>query len=187
MIFPRAIEDTPAYPNFPGGFEADGRARARYEEGVFVGYRFYDHILEQREQVLFPFGYGLSYTSFTLHDISLDMSKDHGNDHIEVRVSVSNMEKRPGTETFQVYVGRAYHSEQHPWKTLVAFAQVSLHAGETRETSLKLSRRGFAFYDESAEHWVVEASDYLVHVGTSVSDIASAERVHVPETIEYAS
>lgn len=138
MTFPRTIEDTPAYRNSPGGFEEDGQARVRYEEGVFVGYRFYDHIPEQRENVLFPFGYGLSYSSFTLHDISLAMSKDHGSNHIEVRVSVSNVGKCRGTETIHMYVGRAYHSGQHPCKTLVAFAQVSLDAGETRETSLKL-------------------------------------------------
>ncbi|KGO63637.1 Glycoside hydrolase family 3 [Penicillium italicum] len=186
VTFPRAIEDTPAYRNFPGGFEEDGRARVRYEEGVFVGYRFYDHTPEQREKVLFPFGYGLSYTSFTLHDISLATLKDHHENHIEVRVSVSNVGKRRGTETIQVYVGRADHSEQHPWKTLVAFAQVSLDAGETREMSLELSRRDLAFYDESTEHWVVEASDYLVHVGTSVFEIASTERLHIPERIDYA-
>ncbi|KAL3454870.1 glycoside hydrolase superfamily [Aspergillus insuetus] len=186
VTFPRAIEDAPAFGNFPGGFEQDGRARVRYEEGVFVGYRSYDHGPEQREKVLFPFGYGLSYTSFTLHDISLSVSDYDHDDSIQVHVTVSNIANRRGTETIQVYVGNAHHSKEHPWKTLVAFTQVLLDPGESRATTVPFTRREFAHFDEASGRWVVEAGEYLVHVGTSVDDIADTEHFFVRDCVEFA-
>jgi beta-glucosidase len=186
VTFPRAIEDAPAFGNFPGGFDQDGRARVWYEEGVFVGYRFYDHGQEQREKVLFPFGYGMSYTSFTLCDISLSVFDDDHDDPIQVHVTVSNVGNRRGTETIQVYVGHALHSEEHPWKTLVAFAQVPLYPGESRATTLAFTRRDFAHFDESSGRWIIAAGEYRVHVGTSVVDIAGTERLVMRESMEFA-
>jgi beta-glucosidase len=165
---PVRLEDTPAFLDFPGEF-----SHVRYGEGLFVGYRWYD---ARRAEVSFPFGHGLSYTTFAYGDAAVSVSS---NGDIDVRVTVTNTGDRAGREVVQVYTSLPTSSVQRPQRELKAFASVALEAGESREVVLTLRRKDLAYWDIRADRWVVEGGDYVVDVAASSRDIRSSAAVAV--------
>lgn len=160
--YPVKLSDTPAFLNYPGM-----GGRAEYREGIFVGYRYYD---KKQLKPLFPFGYGLSYTTFAYTGIETDRS-DFGEDEaLTVRVKVRNTGSRAGKETVQLYVRDVQCSVPRPDKELKGFAKVLLQPGEEKTVEFTLSRRAFAFYDEQIHDWRVETGGFEILAGGSSVD-----------------
>lgn len=165
---PLRLEDTPAYLDFPGEF-----SHVRYGEGLFVGYRWYD---VRRMAVAFPFGHGLSYTTFAYGDASAAVNADGD---VEVTVAVTNTGDRAGREVVQVYTGLPGGTVQRPLRELKAFASVALEPGETRDVTLTARRRDLAYWDIRVDRWLVEGGSYTVEVAASSRDIRSRVSVEV--------
>ena len=165
---PLSLEDTPAFLNFPGE-----QGHVRYGEGLFVGYRWYD---ARNMAVAYPFGHGLSYTSFAYGDASAAVEAD-GN--ITVKVTVTNTGDRAGREVVQAYSGLASEAVQRPERELKAFAVVALEPGESGEVSLTVRRADLAYWHVAADRWVVEGGDYAIDVAASSRDIRSQVTVAV--------
>ena len=165
---PVRLEDSPAFLNFPG---EDGHVR--YGEGLFVGYRWYD---ARRIDVTFPFGHGLSYTTFAYGDAAATVGADGD---VEVRVTVTNTGERAGREVVQVYTGLASTAVQRPERELKAFALVALEPGESREVVLTVRRADLAYWHVRADRWVVEGGGYTVDVAASSRDVRSSTTVEV--------
>ncbi|OIW31479.1 family 3 glycoside hydrolase [Coniochaeta ligniaria NRRL 30616] len=178
--FPRRIEDAPAYGNFPGTYDDGGQLKVAYAEGVFVGYRHYDRL--SKDKVNFPFGFGLSYTSFSLEDMEVSRGTK---DTFTVACKVSNTGKVAGGVAVQVYVGRAQQRVEHPVKCLVAFHKVRLPVGGARTASMLFTAKDFAYFDEARYSWVVDAGRYDVLLGKSAADIAQIVSVQVEHEIIY--
>jgi beta-glucosidase len=178
--FPRRIEDAPAHGNFPGTYDGK-QLKVAYAEGVFVGYRHYDRL--SKDKVNFPFGFGLSYTSFSLGDA--DVSRGD-NDTFTVAYKVSNTGKVAGGVAVQVYVGKTQPSPEHPVKSLVAFQKVRLPAGAAQTGSVLFTAKDFAYFDEARHAWVVDAGQYDVSLAKSAADIAQTVSVQVEHEIVYA-
>ena len=159
--FPCRLEETPAFLNYPGLREV------QYGEGIFVGYRYYDM---KNVEPLFPFGHGLSYTTFEYSDLQLPASSDDPN-QVHVSLTVKNSGNRAGKEIIQLYVRDCEASLVRPPKELKGFAKISLEPGETKTVSFQLDFRSFAFYDPQLNDWVAEAGDFEIQVGASSRDI----------------
>ena len=167
--FPVRIEDTPAYLDFPG----DGD-RVSYGEGQFIGYRWYD---ARRIPVSFPFGYGLSYTTFAYGDPRVSADRMGVADGVTVSVDLTNTGSRFGSEVVQVYVHDVRASVRRPVKELRGFQKVSLAPGETRTVAIDLDARSFAFWDPASRDWVSEPGDFDIQVGSSAEDIRGSIRI----------
>lgn len=173
--FPKRLEDCPAYGNFPGKHDKNGHLKVEYKEGVFVGYRHFDRL--SAEQVNFPFGHGLSYTSFDFSDLSVKSSGDN----FDVSVKVANTGSVAGATAVQLYVGSASTSSDDPVKALAAFKKVNIKPGESASASLKLTAREFASFDEKTKKWVVKGGEYKFIVGRSASVVAAETKVAVEQ------
>lgn len=167
--FPLDLSDTPAYLNFPG--EKDS---VRYGEGIFVGYRGYEAL---DRAVLFPFGYGLSYTRFDYSHLRVSQPSFSVGETLTVSVDVTNTGARAGKEVVQVYVHDPVSRLRRPPKELKAFAKVALEPGETRTVSLTLDPRAFSYYDPTYSQWVAEAGEFEILVGSSSADIRLRQTV----------
>ncbi len=165
---PQRLEDTPAFGNFPGSF-----GHVRYGEGVFVGYRWYD---ARRMDVVFPFGHGLSYTSFSYGAPSVQVLEDGD---IEVSVSVTNTGPVDGREVVQVYVAPESSAVERAPRELKAFASVAIAAGETVEAILVVRREDLAYWDIRVDRFVVEGGAYRVEVAASSRDIRAEASVTI--------
>ncbi|KQZ85365.1 beta-glucosidase [Microbacterium sp. Root166] len=165
---PRRLEDTPAFLDFPGEF-----SHVRYGEGLFVGYRWYD---ARRMDVAYPFGHGLSYTTFAYGDAAASVNADGD---LEVLVAVTNTGDRAGREVVQVYTSVPEGKIHRPARELKAFASVALEPGETREVALTVRRSDLAYWDIRLDAWVVEGGEYVVDVAASSRDIRSSVTVAV--------
>lgn len=161
--FPVRLSDNPSYLNFPGNMNS-----VEYREGIFVGYRYYD----AKEVIpLFPFGYGLSYTSFAYTRLAIDKREVSGGEGICVRVTVKNTGSVFGKEIIQLYVRDIESSVIRPVKELKGFEKVGLDPGEEREIVFMLDSRAFAFYDTDIHDWRVENGDFEILVGKSSAEI----------------
>ncbi|KAF9692453.1 hypothetical protein EKO04_009567 [Ascochyta lentis] len=167
VSFPKHLEDAPAYGNFPGEKKGD-QLTVKYEEGVFVGYRHYDRV--SKEKVQFPFGFGLSYTTFSLNNGKIEQTAA---DAFRATVSAKNTGSIPGATVVQLYVGRKQQSSEHPIKTLSAFKKVHLEAGEEKQVELSLTPRDFAYFDEASKGWKVDRGQYDFSFGQSTAHIES--------------
>lgn len=172
---PLRLEDTPAFLDFPGE-----HGHVRYGEGLFVGYRWYD---ARELEVQFPFGHGLTYTTFD-HS-GLDVSADA--DGLTVRVTVANTGSRAAREVVQVYTGLPGSAVARARRELKAFASVPLEPGESREVELCVRAADLAYWDTRLGRFVVEPGEYAVEVGSSSRDIrlsttvpVAGERIRVP-------
>jgi beta-glucosidase len=164
---PLRLEDTPAFLNFPGE-----NGHVRYGEGLFVGYRYYD---AKRLEVAFPFGHGLSYTSFDYSKLAV--TSDPGG--LRVRITVTNTGDRAGRDVVQVYSSLPESSVVRAPRELKTFANIHLDAGESREVTLEVRREDLAYYEARISGWVVEGGDYTVEVGRSSRDIRARDVVAV--------
>ena len=170
---PHRLEDNSSYLNFPG----DSRV-VRYGEGLFIGYRGYD---ATRTDVAFPFGFGLSYTTFALSDLNVATSGSvaAGELAADVTVTVANTGPVAGAEVVQVYVRDAEASVARPVRELKGFAKVSLEPGESRQVTIMLDQRAFSFWSELLGTWVVEAGEFAVEVGRHSRDLPLARSVTI--------
>lgn len=164
--FPARIEDTPAYFDFPG---LDGEAR--YGEGVLVGYRYYD---TRKVAPAFPFGFGLSYTTFAYEQITADATRCDDQAGTRVHVKIRNTGSRAGAEVVQLYVHERTPRVRRPERELRAFAKVELLPGEERTVSFPLGRRDFATWDVRIHDWAVQTGTFDVLVGGSSRDLPLA-------------
>jgi beta-glucosidase len=162
---PRRLEDTPSYLNFPG--EA---GHVRYGEGVFVGYRGYDAL---DREVSYPFGHGLSYTSFEYADLQARVSGRVEDDDLAVEVScrIANTGPRRGKEVVQLYVGDVEASVARPPRELKAFAKVDLDAGQSETLTFHLDARDFSYWSSTACDWVLEPGEFTLAIGASSRDL----------------
>jgi beta-glucosidase len=163
---PAHSQDREVYPGLEG--------KVRYEEGIFVGYRHYDRL---GMTPLYPFGFGLGYTSFALSDLSVDDSDFDAAGNVTATVKVTNTGARAGATVVQLYVSDAESSLPRPAKELKAFAKVALEAGESRNVTLTLDARAFAFFSAGAKAWCVEAGDFTLSLGQSSADLPLTAKI----------
>jgi beta-glucosidase len=176
MTFDRRWEDNPAHDTYyPRSGDKD--KKVEYTEGVFVGYRGYD---KSGVKPLFPFGYGLSYTTFAYKNLTVAPAAS-ADQSVEVHFDVTNTGSRAGSEIAELYVGDRHSSVPRPKKELKGFAKVSLGPGETRQVTIKLDRRAFAYYDVKQHGWRVEPGDFDLYVARSAADIALTGKVAVSQ------
>ena len=161
--FPYDLADTPAFLNYPG--EA---GVVRYGEGLFIGYRYYD---VRKVKPLFPFGYGLSYTSFRYDQIVLSAASIDEATPLTVSITLTNTGERAGKEVVQVYVKPSNSAYLRPVKELRAFAKVELAAGETKTVELTLDQRDFSLYDQQRAAWRMEGGSYQILAGGCSADL----------------
>lgn len=161
--FPKRLQDTPAYHNWPGE-----NLEVVYGEGLYIGYRHYDRV---RVPPLFPFGHGLSYTQFEYGRPSLSAKALRQGERIELTVAVTNVGARDGAETVQVYVRDEKSRLPRPDKELVAFEKVALEAGETRHLRIGLDQYAVGYFDTALGRWIAEEGRFEVLVGASAGDI----------------
>jgi beta-glucosidase len=175
--FERRLEDNPTYNNY---YPEGDSVRVVYKEGLFVGYRGYE---QSEVKPLFPFGYGLSYTTFKYSNLEVSAIAGGSGPHYRVSFDVTNSGQRAGATVAQVYVAEAHASLPRPPKELKGFERVMLQPGETKRVSVELDGRAFAFYDVQGKHWKVDAGEFGVLVGDSSADIALKSNVQVKETV----
>lgn len=169
--YPLVYADTPAVNNFPGN-----PATVEHRESIYIGYRYYE---KAGQAVRYPFGHGLSYTTFKYSDIKLDKSEADENDEITVTFKVKNTGTVAGAEIAQLYVADKESTIFRPVKELKGFKKVFLEAGEEKEISISLGRRAFAFWNVNANDWTVEGGAFEILVGASSADIRLTAEVSI--------
>jgi beta-glucosidase len=163
--FERRAEDNPTYNNYYP--EGDSK-KVVYKEGIFVGYRGYEH---NHTKPLFPFGYGLSYTTFKFANLAVTPESAGSNPQVTVSFDVSNTGDRPGAEVAQVYVGEEHPSVARPERELKGFERVQVAPGTTSHVSVVLDARAFAFYDVNKKKWAIDPGKFAIEVGDSVESL----------------
>lgn len=174
--YPLALTDTPCYKNFPGNIKT-----VEYREGVYVGYRYYD---TAKKDVLFPFGYGLSYTSFEYGDLKVSESKIDDTQSVTVSFTVKNTGSIAGAEIAQVYVSDNESTIFRPEKELKGFKKVYLAPGEEQTVEIVLDKRSFAYYNVKLGDWHVETGEFTIKIGASSRDIRLETVITVESTVE---
>ncbi|MDO4338658.1 MAG: glycoside hydrolase family 3 C-terminal domain-containing protein [Eubacteriales bacterium] len=164
--FPIVYTDCPAHcvGEFPGG------EKVKYTEGIYVGYRYYD---TKRKKVLFPFGYGLSYTDFAYGNLKAEARDGK----IMVFVDITNTGDREGKETVQIYVGKKNSAIDRPSKELCGFIKLSIAPGETKTAAIELEPSAFMYFDEKENTYVTEKGTYQIYAGKSAEDICCETEV----------
>ncbi len=178
--YPMFYADTPAKNNFPGN-----PASVEYRESIYIGYRYYE---KAKKAVRYPFGYGLSYTTFEYSDIKVSDKSIKDTDTLTVTVKVKNTGAVPGYEIVQLYVADKESTIYRPEKELKGFRKIWLNPDEEKEVVFELSKRAFAFYNVNINDWCVESGDFDILVGASSADIrlsatvnVTAEAVEIPD------
>lgn len=167
--FPLKLEDNPSYLNFPGM-----NKHVHYAEGVFVGYRYYD---TKHMDVLFPFGYGLSYTDFVYRNLTVSKRELSPHDKVKVTIDVTNVGEMPGKEIVQLYIADKTGCAIRPHQELKNFTAVTLKPGETKTVCMELDHRSFAWYDVSQHDWYAADGSYEIRIGKSSRDIVLTETI----------
>lgn len=165
--FPIRLEDTPTGETRGNGFYES------YNEGVFMGYRWYD---KMQKQVAFPFGFGLSYASFEYSDLKIEKK---GELDYEVSYLIKNTSAVDGAEVSQVYVGDIFCRVPRPEKELKGWAKTYLKAGESKRVCIKLNERAFAFYSTALKKWHVESGEFIIQVGASSREIRLSQSIEL--------
>jgi beta-glucosidase len=173
--FPIKLADTPAYLNWPGGV-----GKVRYGEGLFIGYRYYD---AKQIPVQFPFGYGLSYTTFAYSNAKVSKKVFKDVEGVTVTLDVTNTGKFAGKEIVQVYVHDQKSGLVRPEKELKGFAKVDLMPGETKSISIDLDFRAFAYYHPAYKQWITENGDFDLLIAASAADIRQTLTVTLESTL----
>ncbi|MDO5521311.1 MAG: glycoside hydrolase family 3 C-terminal domain-containing protein [bacterium] len=172
--FPIKLEDNPSYLYYIG--EGD---QVEYKEGIFVGYRYYD---AKKMPVLFPFGYGLSYTTFEYSNLKVDKETMLDTDQVTVSVDVTNTGAIAGKEVVQLYVGKKESKVLRPVKELRKFTKIQLNPGETKTVTFQLEKRAFAYYETRIKDWYVESGEYDIMIARNVNDVVLDKKITVNST-----
>lgn len=179
--FPLRLQDNPSYLNFPGT-----NRKVEYREGIFIGYRYYD---TKELPVLFPFGHGLSYTTFEYHGMFLKVADSYNGirksskltlkdtEKLEVSVKIKNTGKCFGKEVVQLYVHQKQAAVIRPYKELKGFIKVALEPGEEKTVTFTLDKRAFAYYDVNLHDWHAESGDYVIMIGRSSGEINLSDTI----------
>lgn len=175
VTFPKAWEDTPVYGNYPG----DRNRATEYAEGIYVGYRYYD---KKHVAPLFPFGFGLSYTTFDYDGLQVRPDVDaQGQPVFHVTVNVRNSGKRPGAEVVQLYVGDAHAKVDRPPRELKGFQRVMLAPGERKPVSFVIGKAALSYYDAATSGWRADPGLFHVQVGSSSRDMRASADLRLAE------
>lgn len=183
--FPLRLQDTPCYLNYGGEHD-----KSVYSEGVFVGYRYY---ASKDMEVLFPFGHGLSYTTFAYSNLSVGKEKMTESETLTVTVDVTNTGEIAGKEVVQLYVATKGGTIIRPVRELKAFEKIELAPGETKNVQFTLDRRAFAYWSTQIHDWHVESGEYEIQIGRNAQDIvlshsvAVESEVHIPKVFDLNS
>ena len=165
MSWEKKIEDNPTYKNY---YEAPGSRDVNYAEGIFLGYRYYD---KSHVKPLFPFGFGLSYTSFDFSNLTVTPQITSQAGPITVGFDVKNTGARAGAEVAQIYVGDPSATVARPVKELKGFSRIILAPGESRHVTVALDRRSLAYWDTNTHNWKVDPGKFVVYVGDSSQNV----------------
>jgi beta-glucosidase len=165
VTFERRWEDNAVHDSY---YPKSTEKKVAYSEGVFVGYRHFD---KDRIKPQFPFGYGLSYTTFAYKNLSVSPESVSGDQPVSVAFDVTNTGSRAGAEVAEVYVGEPHAAIARPVKELKGFAKVSLAPGESKHVSVTLDQRAFSYYDVKKHAWAADAGEFDVLVGHSAAQI----------------
>jgi beta-glucosidase len=165
VSFESRWEDNPVFHSY---YPAKGESRVQYSEGVFVGYRHYDR---SETKPLFPFGFGLSYTTFAYSNLSVAPASGSLDQSVIVSFEVKNTGRREGAEVAELYVGDAHASIPRPVKELKGFAKANLKPGQSKRVSINLDRRAFSFYDVGKKDWNAEPGAFDILIGGSSDKI----------------
>lgn len=168
MTFPKRWEDCSAFDSYK---KLD--STTIYEDGIYVGYR---HFEKNNIQPLFPFGFGLSYTTFKYNDLKLSSKEIAKNDKLTVTINVKNTGKVKGSEVVQLYVRDIQSSVDRPAKELKAFKKVSLNPGEEKTVELTIDKKALSFFDSKTKEWVAESGEFEILIGSSSQDIQLKEK-----------
>ncbi|WDF80614.1 glycoside hydrolase family 3 C-terminal domain-containing protein [Mucilaginibacter sp. KACC 22773] len=173
FTFPVSLKDSPAFAlnTYPGK-----GATAEYKEGILVGYRWYD---TKKIQPQFPFGYGLSYTDFSVSHFSVDKKSYGKNETIRAKFTIKNTGNRYGAEVVQLYVSDPVCSVLRPEKELKGFKKIFLKPGETKTVELDVKVGDLAFYDETKKAWNAESGEYILQLGNSSRNIIQKVKISV--------
>ena len=174
--FPKKLEDNPSYLNFPGAGD-----EVEYREGVFVGYRYYDR---KKMDNLFPFGFGLSYTTFAYSNLQVSSEKIKGTERLTVSVDVMNTGSLFGKEVVQLYVADKESTVIRPVKELKGFDKVALNPGETKQVTFVLDKRAFACYNTDINDWYVENGEFDIIIAKSAAKPILTQTVYVESTVK---
>lgn len=169
--YPEKLEDNPSFNNFPGNI-----ATVEYRESVYIGYRYYE---KAGQSVRYPFGYGLSYTTFEYSGLYIDKTDMNENDTLSVSFRVKNTGSVAGFETAQLYVGDPESTIFRPVKELKGFKKIWLEPGEEKAITITLNKRAFAFFNVKTNGWCVESGIFNIYVGASSADIRLTGSVNV--------
>ena len=165
VSFERRWEDNAVFNNY---YPKNGERRVEYKEGVFLGYRHFDR---SDTKPLFPFGYGLSYTTFTYSNLEVSPASSNLSASVKVSFDVKNAGSMAGSEVAELYVGDSHSGVPRPLKELKGFSKTPLQPGETKLVTLYLDRRAFSFYDVSTPGWKAEPGTFSILVGRSSAQI----------------
>ena len=171
--YPLELADNPSYPQF------GQRLTTQYRESIYVGYRYYD---KAKQEVLFPFGYGLSYTKFEYADLKLSSRSIKDDETLTVSLKVKNVGTCAGKEVVQIYVAPPASRLFKPEKELREFGKLYLQPGEEKEISFELGKRAFAYWNVNLNDWHVESGAYQVLAGSCSRDIRLTAEVAVQST-----
>lgn len=174
FTFPRKLADSPAHAlkAYPGE-----NGVVRYSEGLLVGYRWFD---TKQIEPLFPFGFGLSYTTFAYSNMNIIPGSNPSAPIVTVSCDITNTGHRQGQEVVQLYIHQGHPSLARPEKELKGFAKISLRPGETDKISIPLTREAFSFYDPARKAWVAEKDDFTIMLGSSSREIRLSDRWSLP-------
>lgn len=172
---PVKLEDTPCFLSYEG--EGDTGV---YNEGIFVGYRYYD---KKKMDVLFPFGYGLSYTKFEYSNLKVSAKEIRDTDVLTVSVDVTNTGAVKGKEVVQLYVGDEESTVFRPIRELKEFAKVELAPGETKTITFELGKRAFAYWNTALHDWHVETGAFRIEICADSRTVLLSEKVQVESTV----
>jgi beta-glucosidase len=169
--YPLAYEDVPS-----AGFYLDGGKQAQYREGLYVGYRYYD---KAHKKVAFPFGFGLSYSTFSFENLTVSKKKINVGETLTVCATIRNTGRVAGAEVVQLYIRYLKEETYRPEKELKGFVKVFLQPGEERQVTFTLELRSFAIYDAAAMDWVVPGGEYAVCLAASSRDVRLEQIIQV--------
>ncbi len=165
--YPERLEDTPCYKNYPGN-----ELTVEYQESIYVGYRFYDI---NNMNVLFPFGYGLSYTDFEYSNLKIQRIENN----INVSFTIKNIGNLKGKEIAQIYISQDNPTIFKPKKELKAFQKIELDVGEQKEVKITLNKNAFEYYNTETNTWNIEQGKYKILVGKSSIDIVLEKEIFI--------
>lgn len=174
--YPHKLSDNPSYLNFPGE-----NGIVTYHETLFIGYRYYD---KKEMDVAYPFGYGLSYTTFEFHSFSVDKTQIYDTEQVKVRCLLKNTGKYTGKEVIQLYTGSVSDDVIRPVRELKEFSKIELQPNEEKQVEFSLDKRAFAYYSTAIHDWYVPTGDYRIEVGASSRDIRFCGIIHIESTAE---